>query len=182
MILFMLQCGREHIFEAWFRDGATYDAQAAAGEVCCPVCADTAISKAPMAPRIGKGMADRAPAVAEATTETDSATDSTSDTDQAGPESAPGTAPVSPGAGKAITDPRMREMAKIRTALLTLKKMVQDKCDYVGPAFASEARRIHAGESDERAIYGEATDEEAEALADEGIAVGRIPWPSESDA
>ena len=44
------------------------------------------------------------------------------------------------------------------------------------PKFAEEARKIHYGESDKRGIYGETSDEEAEALAEEGIEFGRLPW------
>jgi hypothetical protein len=55
MILFELRCAGEHHFEAWFRDGATYDRQAAGGEIICPVCGDTRVEKAPMAPRLAKG-------------------------------------------------------------------------------------------------------------------------------
>jgi hypothetical protein len=52
MILFNLLCGQEHEFEAWFRDGAAYDAQAAVGEIACPVCGDSSVRKAPMAPNL----------------------------------------------------------------------------------------------------------------------------------
>lgn len=55
MILFNLVCAGDHQFEGWFRDGATYDAQAAAGEIACPVCGDCAVRKAPMAPSVLKG-------------------------------------------------------------------------------------------------------------------------------
>jgi hypothetical protein len=55
MILFELRCAAQHHFEAWFRDGATYDKQAAGGEITCPVCGDSRIEKAPMAPRLSKG-------------------------------------------------------------------------------------------------------------------------------
>ncbi len=55
MILFNLICGHDHEFEGWFRDGATYDLQAAAGEIWCPTCGDRQIRKAPMAPRLIKG-------------------------------------------------------------------------------------------------------------------------------
>jgi hypothetical protein len=59
MILYELQCSAEHRFEAWFKDSAAYDRQAKRGLVICPVCADTKIAKAPMAPRIaGKGKAE----------------------------------------------------------------------------------------------------------------------------
>ncbi|MFQ5954198.1 MAG: DUF1178 family protein [Kiloniellales bacterium] len=52
MILYRLRCGKDHRFEGWFRDADGYDAQAAAGEIACPVCGDTATAKAPMAPQI----------------------------------------------------------------------------------------------------------------------------------
>ncbi|MBX6323811.1 MAG: DUF1178 family protein, partial [Rhodospirillaceae bacterium] len=61
MILFELQCGRNHSFEAWFRDNATYDAQEKKGEIVCPVCGDTRVRKAPMAPRIGRSGKERRP-------------------------------------------------------------------------------------------------------------------------
>ena len=53
---------------------------------------------------------------------------------------------------------------------------VEKNCEHVGDKFAEEARKIHYGESDKRGIYGETSDEEAEALADEGIEFGRLPW------
>jgi hypothetical protein len=54
MIKYELKCRKDHVFEAWFYDSATYDTQAAAGKVVCPVCNSRKVSKAPMAPRIGK--------------------------------------------------------------------------------------------------------------------------------
>jgi hypothetical protein len=66
--------------------------------------------------------------------------------------------------------------AQMRAALLELRRQVETNCDYVGPRFAEEARRIHYGEADPHAIYGEATNEESQALTDEGIEFGRIPW------
>ena len=55
MIVFDLKCGDGHVFEAWFRDGAAYEAQASGGEIVCPACGDTAIAKAPMAPNVARG-------------------------------------------------------------------------------------------------------------------------------
>ncbi|HYD99545.1 MAG TPA: DUF1178 family protein [Alphaproteobacteria bacterium] len=131
MILFNLRCGAGHEFEAWFRDGATYDAQAAAGEVGCPVCGDSHVAKAPMAPRIAKSRGeDRPRAVA----------------------------------------------AEVMQKLRELRRHVEQNAEHVGDRFAEEARRIHYGETERRDIYGEATDSEAEALAEEGIGFARIPW------
>jgi hypothetical protein len=47
----------------------------------------------------------------------------------------------------------------------------------VGARFPEEARRIHYEEAPRRGIRGTASREEAEALADEGIAVVPLPIP-----
>jgi hypothetical protein len=62
MILYTLRCATDHEFEAWFRDGATYEAQAAAGEIACPECGDVEVEKAPMAPRVARAKAEPSPA------------------------------------------------------------------------------------------------------------------------
>lgn len=62
MILFSLRCSADHEFEAWFRDGATYESQAAGGEIACPECGETDVQKAPMAPRVAKRKSDLSPA------------------------------------------------------------------------------------------------------------------------
>ncbi|MBC7908652.1 MAG: DUF1178 family protein [Rhodospirillaceae bacterium] len=54
MILFELRCANDHHFEGWFKDNIGYDAQSAAGEIACPVCASTQVGKAIMAPRLNK--------------------------------------------------------------------------------------------------------------------------------
>lgn len=53
MIRYDLTCDQEHTFEGWFSDSAAFDAQAERGELGCPVCDSTAITKALMAPRVG---------------------------------------------------------------------------------------------------------------------------------
>ena len=71
---------------------------------------------------------------------------------------------------------RARELAeKILDAVGDIREHVEANCDDVGDKFAEEARRIHYGESEERGIYGRATDEEAEELDDEGIEFFRLP-------
>ena len=51
------------------------------------------------------------------------------------------------------------------------------KTEDVGAQFPAEARRIHYEQAPERPIRGEATEEEHEALLDEGIPVARFPIP-----
>lgn len=57
MIKYDLKCtGCSHQFEGWFPDSAGFDAQAASGEVLCPICASPDIGKAIMAPNIATGI------------------------------------------------------------------------------------------------------------------------------
>jgi hypothetical protein len=63
-----------------------------------------------------------------------------------------------------------------------MRRQVVANCDYVGPKFAEEARKIHYGEVDKRGIYGEASPDEAKSLTDEGIDFRSIPWPARGDA
>ncbi len=152
MIHYQLRCSADHTFDGWFRDSAAFDAQAQRGLILCPACGDTTVNRALMAPRIAKG----GPVV-----------------DRSGaPE--PVARPVPEKTGVAVPD-------HVRAMLQKLRADVEQNCDYVGPGFAEEARRIHRGESDKRSIYGESTPEQAEALADEGIEVARIPWVPRAD-
>jgi hypothetical protein len=68
--------------------------------------------------------------------------------------------------------PQHQEVAQI---LKKLRKHLTDNADYVGPKFAEEARRIHYNEVEKRGIYGEASPEEAKALAEEGIEFHPLP-------
>lgn len=52
MIVFDLRCAAGHVFEAWFASSEAYATQRAAGQVACPLCGDTAVDKAVMAPNI----------------------------------------------------------------------------------------------------------------------------------
>ena len=167
MILFRLRCSKEHEFEGWFRDNAAYDRQHAKGVIECPVCGDTAVEKAPMAPRLGRSRGERAERIERAAR-----------AEEAKAETSPAGAPPTPQQ-KPDRPPTPAEM---RAMLREMRKQVETHCDYVGPQFAEEARRIHRGEGPARGIYGEATPDESKKLADEGIEVASIPWVPLSDA
>ena len=51
------------------------------------------------------------------------------------------------------------------------------KSEDVGSAFPAEARRIHYQEAPARSIRGQASQQEHDALVDEGIPVARLPIP-----
>ena len=72
--------------------------------------------------------------------------------------------------------------AQLRHMLQAVRRHVETSCENVGDRFAEEARAIQRGEAEARGIYGDATQDEAQALADEGIEVARIPWVAPNDA
>ncbi len=52
MIKYALKCPVEHSFEGWFSSSDGFDEQVKAGQVECPLCGDTRITKAIMAPQV----------------------------------------------------------------------------------------------------------------------------------
>ncbi|WP_300648078.1 DUF1178 family protein [Paenalcaligenes sp.] len=78
-------------------------------------------------------------------------------------------------ASAAEAAPAKVDVATIQAKLLQQLKQVIKNTDDVGDNFAQEARKMHEGESPERAIRGSATVEEYQSLREEGIAVLPIP-------
>ena len=56
------------------------------------------------------------------------------------------------------------------------KKKIEKNTENVGRDFAKIAREIHAGESPERSIIGEATPKETLELIEDDIPVTPLPW------
>jgi hypothetical protein len=71
----------------------------------------------------------------------------------------------------AMGEQQKKAMAEIKA----LAEKIKENADYVGPKFAEEARKIHFGEADQRGIYGEATLQEVQGLAEDGIGFMPIP-------
>ena len=84
-------------------------------------------------------------------------------------------APAVAGTKKASPDvpPQMRSM--MMEAMGKVRAHVEQNFDYVGDAFAREARDIHEGKSEERGIYGEATPKEVKGLVEDGVPVAPLP-------
>ena len=161
MIHYQLRCSQQHEFDGWFKDSAAFEKQAKRGLVDCPVCGDVQVTRALMTPAVAKR--ESVPVVAPA---------------EPAPAAAAVPAPAPPPGAVAAMG---KLPAHMRAMLQRLRAEVEKNCDYVGPAFAEEARKIHRGESDKRGIYGETTPEQAESLAEEGIEVSRIPWVPRAD-
>ena len=150
MIVFDLHCEAGHVFEAWFGSSQDYEDQRARQLVHCPICDSPAVSKAPMAPAISAKSNQRS--------------------------DAPTTTAVATGPQASATgDPAT--MKALMEAMADYQRKVEENCDWVGDRFAEEARALHFGESErDRGIYGEASLEDARALAEEGIAIAPLPF------
>lgn len=160
MIHYQLQCGRSHSFDGWFNDSASFEKQAKRGLIECPECGGTDVERALMTPAVATRRALPRPEPAES---------------KPAQEAAPAPAP----AADAPAAPPIP--AKMMAVLQKLRAEVEKNCDYVGPDFADQARAMHRGEIENRGIYGETSDQEAESLIEEGIGVGRIPWVPRAD-
>ncbi|MHA1569319.1 MAG: DUF1178 family protein [Alphaproteobacteria bacterium] len=161
MISFDIHCSDGHVFEAWFKDGAAFEAQNKAGEVACPICGDIQVSKALMAPNVG------------------------SRSNRAGGLPVPSDEPhiVSADGADPVPAPvRQAPAGMFMHAMREMRRFVEQNCENVGEKFPEEVRKIHYGETEHRNIYGEATEEAAKELDEEGIDIARVPWVPRDDA
>lgn len=153
MIRYALICDNAHEFESWFASSAGFEDQVKRGFVTCPVCNSVKVERAVMAPNIartdlgpkGPGPAAEVPAPAAA---------------------APAPAPV------ALMSEKEKAFREMVTAL---HQHVSENAEHVGKRFADEALKIHHGEAEERAIYGEATPDDARMLHEEGVEFLPLP-------
>lgn len=146
MIKYTISCPNDHVFDVWFSSGASCDDQLARGLVECPTCGSVDTSKALMAPRVNAG--SRKEEAAQ-----------------------PASAPPSPTPGaQAVTGPRA-----VMEKLWALRAEIERSTENVGPRFAEEARRIHDGEAEDRAIWGACTPDDAQSLIEDDIPVAPMP-------
>jgi hypothetical protein len=158
MIVYELRCSAGHGFEAWFRNSLAYDQQHASHQISCPICGDAGVSKAPMAPRIGRS--DRNIRDAERESREGQVRQTQPSAEQFNPE----------------------QLRLVLSKIAELNQHIASTCDYVGKSFPEEARKIHYGETEHREIYGEASPSEAAELREEGITIATVPWIRRNDS
>lgn len=158
MIRYSLRCERGHQFESWFQDSASFDRQVRRKLVACPNCDSTKVKKAIMAPQVTrKGRSAHQRAREE---RLDSVT----------PQG-----PVASAAAQASAALMTPEASELRAKLKELRDYIRTSADNVGEQFPEQARKMHYGEIKPRAIYGEASPDEARALVEEGVDVLPVP-------
>lgn len=158
MIVLNLGCNNAHEFEGWFASTSAFDTQRAAGQIICPSCGSTDITRRPTAPYINTRI-NQGPTTPQQTT-----------------PSTPKVTATLPSGGTAAASLSPNQIA---TAMALLRLAARQSED-VGERFPEEARRIHYGETDPRSIKGKASADDLGELLEEGIMVLPVP-PDETD-
>ncbi len=154
MIVFDLQCGNAHVFEAWFGSSADYASQNRRKLISCPVCNNGEVTKAVMAPNVAaKGNRISLP-------------DRVADTQSV----------ATIDAAPATDLPTPADIKRMMELMSDFQSKVEATHENVGDKFAEEARKIHYGEAEHKPIYGEATLKDAADLQEEGIDIMPLPF------
>ena len=173
-----LHCPQGHVFEGWFASEDDFQSQLQRQLVQCPVCGDSQLTKGLSAPRINLGAApptnQREPAASQGAVQGAAQASSSS--------SAGEHLPVAPASAAQTGQPPLSPEARaqlhaMQAAWVQWSREVAAKTEDVGPRFTEEVRRMHYGETDERAIRGQASAEQAMELLEEGIGVMPLALP-----
>jgi hypothetical protein len=165
-----LQCSQQHSFEGWFGSEDDFQSQLTRGLVECPLCGSAQITKKLSAPRFNLGKA-AAPVVS-------SAIESKNELAVVTKPMPTEQVQVLPAELRSPHTAMPPEIASaMQAAWMDMAKHVMANTEDVGSSFASEARKIHYGEADERAIRGHATQDQTMELIEEGIEVMPLPIP-----
>lgn len=85
-------------------------------------------------------------------------------------------APAVAGTRKSADGPDLAKMQGMMMQMARkVRSHVEQNFEYVGDAFAREAREIHEGRSEKREIYGEATPAEVRKLREDGVPCAPLP-------
>ncbi len=83
---------------------------------------------------------------------------------------------LAPEATAPAERPLATPASEIEAKLKEMKAHLEQNSEYVGMNFATEARKMHAGNAPERSIWGEAKPDEAKKLIEDGVPVAPLPF------
>ena len=147
MIVFDLACTHGHRFEGWFNSSAGFAEQRERRLIACPVCSDTDVDKAVMAPRLTAKGNQRAVVPATA------------------PDANVPMTNALPDGG--VSEAAMRALV---AAVAAKQAEMLPQSRWVGRDFAPAARAMHEGRAEAELIHGSVSPDEAAALRDDGVA------------
>ena len=161
MLVVDLHCEHGHVFEGWFASADDLASQHARGLVACPVCASTEVVRRPSATRLNVASlkAEKVAGDARQTEASDASTPATS------------------AAGAVAKAPSVPSAEALQAMYLQAVRHVLQHTEDVGEGFVKEVRNIHRGDAPQRAVRGQADQQEVAELKEEGIDVMSLPIP-----
>lgn len=153
MLVVDLVCAHGHGFEGWFQSAEDLASQQCRGLVTCPMCGHAEVVRRPSATRynrtgVGEPLSGTATPAAEAVHQ------------------------------NAVPNLEAKQVLdQLQAAYTQAVKQVLAATEDVGEQFPQEVRKIHSGQEAPRAIRGQASAQEAQALRDEGIDVVSLVVP-----
>lgn len=170
MLVVDLHCEHGHLFEGWFGSAGDLASQQAQGLVSCPVCASTEVVRRPSATRLNvASLKAEKGALTQGRGQQPGAQDAAM---ASSPPAASLPAPTQPGS----KDPSPSAEALQAMYLQAVRHVLQHTED-VGEGFVKEVRNIHRGDAPQRAVRGQADQDEVAELREEGIDVVSMPIP-----
>ena len=137
-----------------------------AGQVECPFCGNTNVSKSLMSPNIS----------------TKSNSGPRPEADFIRADHMVAASAHVPETMEASAEDVKRALEHMHNTMQKYRNHVKKECEYVGEDFAKEARAIHDGDAEIRGIYGEATLEETEELLNDGVDILPVPGLGKLDS
>lgn len=163
MLVVDLHCEHGHVFEGWFASADDLAGQQARGLVSCPVCASTQVERRPSASRLNVSSLKAAKADVPVAQPVERRHASTPTAAQAQvPQAVPDAAP---------------SVEALQAMYLQAVRHVLQHTEDVGEGFVKEVRNIHRGDAPQRAVRGQADQQEVAELREEGIDVVSMPIP-----
>lgn len=171
MIIFDLICAKDHIFEGWFGSSDDYEAQQEKGLLSCPHCGSIQVRKSVMAPNVGLKSNQKSSAKPAQAPTSDAVSIKSGEIKASTQTSKP--KQVS-NMDQDATDSMSQA---VRETLSKIQNEILKDSTWVGSKFATEARAMHYGESENRQIHGHVTENQASELSEEGIDIAPLPMP-----
>ena len=155
MILYSLICACKCQFDCWFQSGEAYEAQKKAHHIRCPKCYSVNVKRAITVPHIQTSSEENFFSAAKKANEA---------------KADKSLNPLHKAAFEEFNKEYSYSPEK-KIALEDFEDILQKHAEYVGKKFTEEARKIHHKEKDakKKIIIGEASDEEAKELLEEGV-------------
>jgi len=145
MVIYDLQCDKQHEFEGWFKNSDDLNRQQATGLLTCPVCESPNVRKKVTASKVGRKSNSLATAQPQQ---------------------------VATGSSQGGDTPTYEQLQKM---LGKVHNYIDNNFTDVGNKFADEALKIHRGEKEVENIRGTASKSQLKELAEEGVSALPLP-------